>query len=147
MKKTSRYPLIYIILALVALYLINRRFSATTYQLTYSEFKQHLLLNHVVQVEIGTQITGEMLIPLAQKDAVPRQAIDNTKPKDLPVDEKFKFSAERVEDPELAATLDKFHVPYVGKQEGEFSLYLPFIMALGVVGIFLFLMMRQSGQG
>ncbi len=147
MKKPSRYPFIYILLALVALYFIQKNFSGTVHQLTYSEFKQHLLLGHVRQVEIGTQITGKMLIPKGQEKEVPRQAIDGAKPQPLPVDEEVKFSTERVEDPNLAATLDRFHVPYVGKQESEFSLYLPFIMALAVVGIFLFLMMRQSGQG
>src|ERR1041385_3848744 len=145
MKKTSRFTFLYIVLALIVLFIIQRGITEDVYALAYSEFKQHLLQGHVQEVQIGPQITGRMLIPPGE-EAVSRPPIGGRK-KPLPEAKSINFSTQAVQDPTLVPLLDGMRIPYEEKPESDLNFYLPVLMALGVVGIFLFLMMRQSGQG
>src|SRR2546425_4721124 len=123
MKKTSRFTLFYILLAILALFFIQRHFSEDTFQVAYSEFKDHLYLQHIKWVELGTDVTGKMLIPAADADKVPRPVIAGQQPRELPKGKEFSFATPRVEDPKLPEELQSRGVPFKGKQESEFSLY------------------------
>jgi cell division protease FtsH len=147
MKKNSRFIFLYLLLGLLAFFLVRARLGEKEYLLAYSEFKQHISQGHVLQVEIGQQVAGKMLIPEGKEKEVPRPAILGQKPMDLPVAKEFRFRADRVEDPDLAKDLAAHNIPYTGKTESDPSLYITILMVLGLIAAFLFLMMRQSGQG
>src|SRR5262245_32759281 len=99
MKKTSRFTLLYLLLAVLALFFIQKQFTDEVYEVTYNEFKEHLEKNHIQWVEVGSNITGKMLIPRAEENAVPRPQIGDYKRKKLPVDKAFTFSTPSLEDP------------------------------------------------
>src|SRR5262245_1334337 len=111
MKKTSRFTLLYLLLALLALFFIQRQFSDEVYELTYNEFKEHLKAGHVVWVEVGSPITGKMEIK--GENTVPRPQIPGfkVKPRELPKNEKpFTFTTPYLEDPTLVQDLEKHKV-------------------------------------
>ncbi len=150
MKKTSRFTLFYIILAFVALYLIQHHFSQDVYPIAYSEFREHLAQGHVDWVEIGVdEVTGKMKIPRGKQDAVPRPAqLTGQKPKPLPVEKEFNFSADYLgRDDKLVDVLIDKKVDFRDRKPNDLSLYLPFLIAILILGVIFFLMMRQSGQG
>jgi cell division protease FtsH len=146
MKKTSRFTFFYILLAIAALFFIHKQLSENVFPVTYNEFKEYLYRGHIKFVEIGPEVTGKMEIP-PDEEVAPRVPIGGQRPQELPRGKVFAFSTPHIEDPNLPGELQAMRVAYKGTKESEFSLYLPFLMAVGIVGAFLFLMMRQSGQG
>jgi len=149
MKKTSRITFLWILLALLALFLLQGKFSES-YSLTYSEFYEHLKADppHIENVKIsGQMITGKMLIPEKDERKIPRQG-KNKEP--LPAGKTFNFQTVQPAHPtdtDLLRDLRALKVPFEVEPPSQLGQYLPFLLVLGVVGVFLFLMMRQSGQG
>ncbi len=150
MKKTSRFTLFYIILAFVALYMVQQHFSQDVYPIAYSEFRGHLAEGHLNWVEIGVdEISGKMRIPRGRETTVSRPAqLTGQKAKPLPADKEFNFSTDYLGgDDKLVDELLRVKIPFRNRPPSDLSLYLPFLVAILLLGVIFFLMMRQSGQG
>ena len=131
----TRFPLWYILAAIGLMLVIqNMLFAQPFEQIPYSEFKQHLRQDRIIEVHIGTQmIRGKM--HSASADA-PRQ------------DTVERFATVRVDDPDLIRELEKHHVDFRGQYESDFlKNLLSWLIPLGLILLLWGFVSRRMGPG
>jgi cell division protease FtsH len=132
-KKEIRFPIWYILLALLLGIMIINNFSARekTEKISYSQFKDYLAEGRVKQVTIAKEKIKGKAVVSGEKG-----------------DKEQSFVAIRVEDPGLVAELRQQKVTFEGTSENTFinflvTLILPMLL---FVGLWVFLM-RRMGRG
>ncbi len=174
MSKKSRFVLIYLFLALVAILLLSHVFQKGVFEIKYSEFRDYLARGYISELKLGNStITGKILIPSkippqpAIKNVPPVEPVEPAaaeKPKrngdsgeergifslpkqEIPLDRKVSFSTGRVADPELVKILESLSVDYESKPESDFGVYISILLPILILLGFWFLIFRQSQAG
>ncbi len=171
MGKRSRFVLVYIAIAFLAVLLLSNVFGRNQYEIDYSQFKEYLRQGYILDVDIGREtIYGKLKLPQEVEEAKPRENVPRiavTAPEPPPEEEteaskrrglaprreiergkKVSFSTRRVQpDQELVAELEAYGVPHRQYPESSFIFFLPFILAGVLLLVFWFLILRQSQAG
>jgi len=129
METRTRFNVAYLVFALVALLLVQRWWqeAQSIDVVPYSEFEQMLAEGRIAEITVGERhIVGKLKQPEGRKTTV---------------------AANRVE-PELAARLEKYGVPYTRRVESTFlrDLLSWVVPALIFFGVWFFLARRFAGQ-